>query len=42
LTSVLFFPFSGTSDYRKLLSFSSAMRPSVQFLIQQLNKTAFK
>ena len=27
LTSVLFFPFSGTSEYRKSLSFSSAMRP---------------
>jgi len=31
LTSVLFFPFSGTSEYRKSLSFSSAMRPVYSF-----------
>jgi len=31
LTSVLFFPFCGTSEYRKSLSFSSAMRPVYSF-----------
>jgi len=32
LTSVLFFPVSGTSEYRKSLSFSSAMQKLVNLL----------
>jgi len=34
LTSVLFFPFTGTSEYRKSLSFSSAMRPMYSFFLK--------